>query len=149
VNADPEQGLREAKGEGIFAIRRGSPSVGKRECVDVDFTLLTDGRLSGRVTTADGKPASFVKVAIIPIPPVIPQFTVVADEQGHFEVTGREPGQYLVGAGLLARIGSTEWKSRVYYPGVRTRKHAKVIELGDGEWRTDIDFKLPPSPKGP
>ena len=36
-----------------------------------------------------------------------------------------------------------EWKSRVYYPGVRTKEEAKIIELGDGEWRTDIDFTVP------
>jgi hypothetical protein len=27
-------------------------------------------------------------------------------------------------------------------PGVGTREQAKVIELGEGEWRTDIDFRL-------
>jgi hypothetical protein len=109
----------------------------------MNFTMLTDGKLAGRVRTARGRSASHAKVSIIPISPVRPQFSVVADEQGHFEVTGRQPGSYLVGIGLLAQIGSPEWKSRVYYPGVSTREQAKIIELGDGEWRTDIDFKLP------
>jgi hypothetical protein len=36
-------------------------------------------------------------------------------------------------------------KSRVYYPSVRTRDQAKVIELDVGEWRTDIDFQVLPS----
>ena len=47
--------------------------------------------------------------------------------------------------GMLAPFGSAEWQSRVYYPGVRTREEAKVIELGEGDRRTDIDFKLPSS----
>jgi hypothetical protein len=72
---------------------------------------------------------------------------VDADENGYFEVAGRQPGQYLVGVGLLAPFDSAEWQSRVYYPGVRTREQAKVIELGDGEWRTDIDFRLAPNTK--
>jgi hypothetical protein len=79
------------------------------------------------------------------VSPVRAQFTVIADENGHFEVGGRQPGQYLVGIGLLAPFDSAEWQSRVYYPGVRTREQAKVIELDVGEWRTDIDFSLPPN----
>jgi len=105
--------------------------------------LVVDGKLAGRVTTTDGRPASFAKVAIVPISPVHPQFTVDADENGHFEVDGQQRGKYLVGIGLLAPFDSAEWKSRVYDPGVTSRNRAKVIELGDGEWRTDINFKLP------
>jgi hypothetical protein len=123
----------------------GETFVWKRSCTNVNFLLHTDGRLSGRVTTADGRPARYVQVAIVPVSPIGPQFTVVTDEQGHFEVGGRQPGSYLVGVGLLAQYDSPEWQSRVYYPGVSTREEAKTIELGEGERRTDIDFKLPTS----
>jgi len=129
-------------GEGYFPAQNGA-------CLNMSFTMLTDGRLAGRVMTAKGKPASHVKVEIIPISPVHPQFSVVADEQGRFEVEGRQPGSYIVGVGLLARFNSREWKTRVYYPGVATREQAKVIELGDGEWRTNIDFKLLPGSTAP
>jgi hypothetical protein len=151
VTAATEQGLRDAKPftprdielqKGLTA-HIGNADIRRRDCTDVDFSLSVDGRLAGRVTTNDGKPARSVKVAIVPVSPVHPQFTVDTDEDGHFEVGGRQPGQYLVGVGLLAPLDSAEWKSRVYYPGVRTRRGAKLIELGDGEWRTDIDFKLP------
>lgn len=145
VSADTEPGLREAEG----GIPRGNAYVRERECVNTDFTLLTDGRLAGRVTEADGHPASFVKVAIIPIAPVRPQFTVIADKEGRFEVAGWQPGQYIVGVGLLDPFDSAEWKSRVYFPGVHTQERAKAIELGDGEWRTDIDFKLLSNPTTP
>lgn len=139
VTADTEPGLREAGS----IMPRSSSYIANGACLNMNFTMLTDGKLAGRVRTARGRSASHAKVSIIPISPVRPQFSVVADEQGHFEVTGRQPGSYLVGIGLLAQIGSPEWKSRVYYPGVSTREQAKIIELGDGEWRTDIDFKLP------
>jgi hypothetical protein len=150
LTAATQQGLREEEpsisktmlpGYGI----NGNASVMQRGCTDVDFTLLTDGKLGGRVTMSDGRPARFTKIAIIPISPIHPQFTVDADENGRFEIGGRQPGQYLVGVGLLAQLDSAEWKFRVYYPGVTTREQAKVIELGDGEWRTDIDFQLPRS----
>jgi signal peptidase II len=53
-----------------------------------------------------------------------------------------------IGVGLLAPFDSSEGQSRIYYPGVRTREQAKVIELDAGEWRTDIDFQLLPSSTG-
>ena len=148
VTAATEQGLREAEPLLPNAIKlelglKGNVQIRQRSCTDVDFSLLVDGKLAGRVTTADGKPARFAKVAIIPVSPVHPQFTVVADEDGRFEVGGRQPGQYLVGVGLLAPFDSAEWKYRVYYPGVPTQEQAKTVELGDGEWRTDIDFSIP------
>jgi hypothetical protein len=150
VTASTEQGLREAEPFMPNPIDlefgfRGNAHVRPRDCTEMAFRLLVDGKLAGRVTTADGRPASFAKVAIVPISPVHPQFTVDADENGYFEVSGRQPGQYLVGVGLLAPFDSLEWKSRVYYPSVRTRDQAKVIELDVGEWRTDIDFQVLPS----
>jgi hypothetical protein len=127
----------------------GQTFVWKRNCTNVNFLLHTDGRLSGRITTADGKPARYAQVAIVPVAPIGPQFTVTADEHGHFEVGGRQPGSYLVGVGLLAQYDSPEWQSRVYYPGVPKQEEAKTIELGEGEWRTDIDFSLPPTSTAP
>jgi hypothetical protein len=152
VTASTEQGLREAepfkpKPIDLEYRSRGNAHVMSRDCTEMDFRLLVDGKLAGRVTTKDGRPAGFAKVAIVPISPVHPQFTVDADENGYFEISGRQPGQYLVGVGLLAPFDSSEWRSRVYYPGVPTREQAKVIELDVGEWRTDIDFRLLPSSK--
>jgi hypothetical protein len=136
LTANTEQGLWAPETETF---------VSKQECIHVDLWLHTDGRIAGTVTTSDGKPARYVQVAIVPVSPAGQSFTVVADEQGHFEVGGRKPGQYLVGVGLLAPVDSADWKSRVYYPGVSTQGQAKAIELGDGEWRTDINFSLPSS----
>jgi len=123
--------------------------VRKQGCTHVDLWLHTDGRIAGTVTAADGKAARYVQVAIVPVSPAGQSFTVVADGQGHFEVGGRKPGQYLVGVGILAPVDSAEWKSRVYYPGVETQQQARAIELGEGEWRADIDFRLPPNPVTP
>jgi hypothetical protein len=148
VSASTKQGLRDAEpfAEDANALAYGlggNAVVRQRDWTEIaDFRLVVDGRLAGQVTAADGHPASFAKVAIIPISPVRPQFIVDADENGHFEVDGRQPGKYLVGVGLLAPFDSAEWRSRVYYPGVASKDHAKVIELGDGEWRTDVNFKL-------
>jgi hypothetical protein len=124
-------------------------SVWKSGCVDIDFLLHTDGRISGRVTTTNGEPARYAQVAILPISTEGQSFTVAADGEGHFEVGGRQPGRYLVGAGLAAQPGSLQWQPSVYYPGVPTRDQAEIIELGEGQWRTDIILKLLPSSTAP
>lgn len=152
VSASTRQGLRDAEPfkENPLALAYGlggNATVGPHSWTEInDFQLVVDGKLAGRVTMADGRPAASVKVTIIPISPVRPQLVVDADKNGHFEVDGRQPGRYLVGVGLLAPLDSTEWNSRVYYPGVSSRDRAKVIILGDGEWRTDLNFK-PPQPR--
>jgi hypothetical protein len=66
-----------------------------------------------------------------------------ADEHGNFEVTGLHPGRYLIGVGIQAQPGSPERKSSIYYPGVRTRDQAVIVDLGQEEKRTNIDFQLP------
>jgi hypothetical protein len=120
----------------------------KDGCVDVDFPIRADGGISGSVTTADGKPASHAQVAILRVSPSHEYFTVATDERGHFEVRGREPGRYIVGEGVRANT-VMEWQLRVYYPGVFTREQAIPIDLGEGEQRTNINFKMPPGSTAP
>lgn len=153
LTADTEPGLRQMDHDRVAQLNLPFDPNKIRfqrdgECREVNFTMLTDGHLAGRIKTPDGKPASNIKVAIIPTAPIHPPFTILTDAEGRFDQGGRLPGQYLIGVGLLDPYSSKEWKSRVYYPGVRTKEEAKTIELGDGEWRTDIDFTVP-SAKAP
>src|SRR5215469_16950354 len=60
-----------------------------------------------------------------------------------------ESRRYLVGVGLLAAVNTAEWATRVCYQRVRTQEQAKVVDLGKGECRTDISFKLLPTPTTP
>jgi hypothetical protein len=123
--------------------------VSAQDCTQLDFWFHIDGRIAGTVETADGKLATYVQVAIVPLSPAGESFTVTTNGEGHFEVGGRQPGQYLVGVGILAPEDSSEWKTRVYYPGVPAREQAHVVELSKGEWRTDISFMLAPRTKSP
>ena len=149
VSAATQRGLREIEPSewtfGANVSSNGEIPVANRTCSDLDFSLIADGKLAGRVKSAKGNPASFVKVAIIPILPVHPQFVVQADKNGRFEAAGLQPGQYIVGVGLLAPFDSSDWKSRVYYPGVASQAKSKVIKLAEGEWRTDVNFSLRPA----
>src|SRR5215469_11513179 len=80
--------------EGLWAPET-TTSVRRSACVGVGFLLHTDGRISGTVTTADGKAARYAQIQIVPISTEDQSFTVLADADGHFEVGGREAGRYL------------------------------------------------------
>ena len=118
------------------------PFIVKQGCTELAFQLHADGAISGRVTKANGEPAKKTQIAILQVSPWPEYFTVTTDDQGHFEVHGRDPGQYVVGAGVIANT-IKEWPLRVYYPGAQSRDEAKTIDLGMSEQRTDVNFSLP------
>lgn len=124
-------------------------SVAKAACMGVGFLLHTDGRISGTIITADGKPARYAQIQIVPVSAEEQPFIVLADADGHFEVGGREAGRYLVGAGVTTKAGSAQWQPSIYYPGVPDRNQAQAIELREGQWRADLKIKLPLGSSGP
>jgi hypothetical protein len=129
--------------EGLW-VEEGSTTIGPRTCSLVGFALQPDGRISGRVTTADGKPARHVQVAVVPVSAGNLQFTsAFADKLGRFEVKALHPGQYLVGIGIQDQPDRADSRSRVYYPGVQDRNLAVIVSLGRAERRANIDFQLP------
>lgn len=131
--------------EGVWA-EDLTAAIRPRSCSQLSFALEPDGIISGQVTTADGKPSKYVQVAIVPASAGNLQFTsALTNELGRFEVKALHPGRYLVGVGIQTRPGTAEWRSRVYYPGVRDPNLAVMIDLGKAEKRTNVDFQLPPS----
>jgi len=156
--------------EGLWAGKAGDLEVHPGKCTSTGFMLQTDGRISGRIGSADGKP--FTVHPWVQIVSVDDQrFTsAYVDANGYFEATGLDPGRYLVGIGIRdtdhieTRSGnyvitvdtrnSAERKAKtpVYYPGVRSEKNATVIQFGRAEKRTHVDFGIPaedvPKPLG-
>ena len=129
--------------EGLWA-EEGDTEVVPRSCSEVSFGLEPDGRIAGRIIAVDGTPAKYVQVAIVPLAAGNLQFTsALADELGRFEVKALHPGRYLVGVGIQGQPNSAEWRSRVYYPGVRDQNLAVIIDLGRAEKRTNVDFQFP------
>ena len=147
--------------EGLWAGKAGNLEVRPGKCTSTGFMLQTDGRISGRIGSADGKP--FTVHPWVQIVSVDEQrFTsAYVDANGYFEATGLDPGRYLVGIGIRdtdhieTRSGDyvmtvdtrnsagTKAKTPVYYPGVRSEKNATIIQLGRAEKRTHVDFGIP------
>jgi hypothetical protein len=66
------------------------------------------------------------------------------DANGYFEVRGVGPGRYVVRLGIRPGTGYfSDVPTPVFYPGVRTKEQATVIQLGRAEKRTGVDFQLP------
>ncbi|HEV3042194.1 MAG TPA: carboxypeptidase-like regulatory domain-containing protein [Candidatus Angelobacter sp.] len=123
----------------------GSTTVGSRSCNLIPFELSPDGQISGHVTTANGKPFKEHPWVEVVSEERGESRSAYVDEEGYFQFNGLRPGRYLVGIGIQADPGTPEWRSRIYYPGVRTRASAVIIELGHAEKRTDVDLRLPKS----
>jgi hypothetical protein len=131
--------------EGLWA-EEGSTKVSPRSCSLMGFSMEPDGSISGRVMAADGEPAKNVQVAIVPVSPGNLQFTsAFSDELGRFEVKALHPGRYFVGVGIQPRAGNMDGRSGIYYPGVRDRNLAVIIDLGRAEKRANLNLQLPPS----
>jgi hypothetical protein len=96
--------------------------------------------------SADGKPAKSVQVAVVPVSAGNLQFTsAFSDELGRFEVKALHPGRYLVGIGIQPGADNKSKQSRIYYPGVRDRNLAVIVDLGRAEKRANLDLQLPTS----
>jgi hypothetical protein len=140
------------------------------KCTSTQFWLQTDGRISGRIGSPDGKPFT-VHPWVQIVSADDERFTsAYVDANGYFEATGLDPGRYLIGLGIrdtdhlevrsgttvitsdLRNSGQTKVRTPVYYPGVRSEKNATIIQLGRAEKRTHIDFGIPvedvPEPRG-
>ena len=112
-----------------------------RACAGLDFRVNSNGRISGRVLSADDQPTPGVKVDIIPVdemdrasPAGKWRFTKA---DGSYEIDWLPPGIYMLGVNL---IGSATPKcpfARSYFP--------QQIVIGENQELLHYDLKLKPS----
>jgi hypothetical protein len=144
----PEYGLRQVEN---FRSMQGSVPVENGTCWEhnfgvqpaADFKLPTDGTVSGHVGYPDGR--TITVHPWVQIVSVDSEFFTSAyvDAKGYFEAKKLKPGRYVVGIGIRSGTGGIEIPLPVYYPGVRAKEQATIIELRPNEKRTDVDFQLP------
>jgi len=122
----------------------GPTEIRPHSCTAYQFELHIDGRISGHIRATDGKPFTVHPWVDIVAEDGSHSESRYVDDEGHFEVQGLEPGRYIVGVGINAQPNSTEWRARIYYPGVKSKEEARIVELGTAERRSGVDFKIPP-----
>jgi hypothetical protein len=148
VTTAPEYGLGEVES---FLSMQGSIPVANGRCLEHDFAVKpltsikpkTDGIISGHLGSPDGKPFTVHPwVQIVSVDSDM--FTsAYVNAKGYFEAKNVQPGRYVVGLGIRPGTGN-DMPTPVYYPGVRTKGEATIIELRPNEKRTNVDFQLPP-----
>jgi len=121
-----------------------------RACAVVDFGVHFDGRISGSVRTADGRPAGDVRVQLVAAAKaaargITETLTAKSDSDGHYELRDVPPGQYVVGVGLKRSMESLDdLYPATFYPQATTAAAAEVITVGEGNRQELQPFTLPP-----
>ena len=108
---------------------------------DIDFTLMQECWISGRVVTL-GDEEPLEEVQVIPQPVKLPAFTPTrsrTDRSGAFLLQGLPPGDYTLGMLLPAKHRRL---IQVYYRDKLSLDRADRIELEEGKAVRDIDFNL-------
>lgn len=65
------------------------------------------------------------------------------DEEGRFEISSVQPGQYVLVANRSDKPSTREPFPRTFYPGVPERERAAVIHISTGETIDNLDLVIP------
>jgi len=125
-------------------------TVADRGCAAVNYSVVDNGRLSGRVLDPDGQPVAGVLLALVEKDHADPKTNwgklIRSEKDGQFNFSALPPGQYLMAVNLSRYPqpnDPTDAYPRTYYPGVADVSKAEVITLGVGEDHRDVTFQLP------
>ncbi len=131
--------------------------VSARGCFKKDFRLQENGRISGKITDAEGKPIEDITVhLVVPVSKTgqkIEQdelcydtgLCLDTDKDGNYFFKGLKSGRYLVGVRLDDYVGNDSVDAaylKTYYPGVAIEKKAVSVTVKFGKPTENIDFKL-------
>lgn len=118
---------------------------------ELDFSVHTSGRISGRVIDANGKPVGRqVQVSIIMADDADkPMSTVLhrseyTDKLGHYGFDGVQPGRYILGISIADAPAKHTPYPKIYYPKGNLPSQAKIIELAKGQKLNGLNFRLGP-----
>jgi len=126
-------------------------TIADRGCAVVNYYVVDNGRISGRVFDPQGQPVSRLLVTLVEAesPDPVKSYNNLerVDDEGRYSFTSLPPGRYLIAVNLT-RFPETDDLTnaypRTYYPGVAEISKAEVISLGAGENLREKDLRLPP-----
>lgn len=127
----------------------GRASVPARGCVQMDMSMVPNGRVEGRVMRVDGMPAARAQVDVISaeVPGDVGVRNALgsgtADDGGNFTIDAIVPGRYLVAANARfgPRLDAPYAEAFLAGPDGQSRR---IIELGDGERQTGLTITVRP-----
>lgn len=122
----------------------------------VEIDLVPGGVITGRVTSADGQPATGEEISLFKADSRYrdgwtdvswsARREVSTDDRGIYRAYGLEAGRYLVGAGIEVKSWSLLQRSRyyplTYHPNTTDRANARVVEVTSGLEVTGVNIIL-------
>ena len=127
-----------------FAEKKVEFALEDKEHIGLDFSFVIDNLIRGRVLTPDGKPLPKACLqARLVLDPTGTGRSTCADENGVYEFTQMQPGNYLLVVNADGRLDGTHPFGAVYFPGVTDRARAAVVGIEPGRFLREIDIQIP------
>src|SRR6266404_3039256 len=130
--------------------REQEVTVADRGCANVNYYVVDNGRISGRVFDSEGQAGSRLLLALVEADDLEPDSHYSklerTDDEGRYNFAAVPPGRYLLVVNLTRYPqpdDPTNAYPRTFYPGSTDRSRAEVITLGAGENLRDRDLRLP------
>jgi hypothetical protein len=150
VHIDVPKGLKVefpvAAGSSIVLRDEAAIQLAPDGAASVDFVLRADTRVSGRMLDSTGKPLVDVCIDLEPLEGRGENSAFFFDcskKGGAFAMEMMPPGKYLLIARDQIKRGALKSESTLYYPGVRDRERATVVEVEAGKYVKNLDIQLP------
>lgn len=139
VKISPPQGLMSDSPEQEIKVADGG-------CAMVNFSVVSDGRLNGRVLDFNGQPIPNVEIALCH-----PEekryrcklYITYSDKDGLYEFKAIPPGRYALGGWFDGLNIQNRPFQQIYHPGVENIDQATIITLDEGEKVEMSDLVLP------
>jgi 5-hydroxyisourate hydrolase-like protein (transthyretin family) len=117
-------------------------------CAELHATAFADGRVSGRVVDAAGRPVAGLTIeltvpAAIDKPFGAERLRDLTDSEGRFEIVHVPAGRFIVGINTQPAPDGRVVEPRVFHPGVTALQGSTRVALRASERLTLGDFVLP------
>lgn len=115
----------------------------KKRHFGVSFDLRVNNKVSGIVTTADGKPLPRVCVLLIPEEPRFPYCRAFTNDDGSFVIKTVSAQKYYLILNPQNVTTSDQPFPKLYYPGVTNAADAKMFEVKFAQSIEGLKFVVP------
>ncbi len=118
-----------------------------RGCAEINYRVVIDGRIEGRLLDAGGQSAGIKTVDLLPLTNDGKTFRplwAITETDGSFKFKKLPPGRYLLAINLNDAPGEDLPYKKTFYPFSQDQSKAEIFSLGEGQQLTGIDFRLPP-----
>ncbi len=120
-----------------------------RGCVEKHFTVENKSQINGKVIDSRGKAVTEIRVELVSIeddkPEPFSDDGGYTDKTGHFSITNIPSGRYTLSINYLIEPTEESPFPTVFYPNVKKRENAMIIEVGLGQRIDSLVFQLPAS----